>query len=400
MIIEAILYYSVAMVLFGLFFRNIKAPEIKRAMIILIPFVAIALSMVPWSNQVEVSGMASVLLPEVSLSEQMAQPLTNTINWQGILLGIYTLGLLVFLIRFAREIRQIAAYKKSATSTTVYGKDVYVVPGLTGPFSFLNGVYLPKKEVSKMVVDHECLHVQLGHTWDVLYTKLIQVLLWWNPLSSKALEWLMENHEQEVDHALSAIYQEDYSQEIKIQALEQWMLSVAPTFSKTNQLKLRLTMMKKVKELTKAWSAGAIVTAVVLMAFVAVNTACTNEKQVQDEVEEMVTKPAPKSVVDFKELEKKPEYPGGQEALFTYLGKSIVFPESLKRDGLSGTSFIKFVISETGKVENVEVAKSFHPDADIVAVEVIEKMEDWIPGVKDGSNVAVQYTLPIRFQLD
>ncbi|MFT6719025.1 MAG: TonB family protein, partial [Sphingobacteriales bacterium] len=288
----------------------------------------------------------------------------------------------------------------SATNTTVYGKDVFVVPGLSGPFSFLNGVYLPKRDVSKMVVDHEYMHVELGHTWDVLYTKFIQLLLWWNPLSSKALDWLMENHEHEVDHALSAIYKEDYSQEIKKQALEQWMLSVAPTFSKTNQLKLRLKMMKKVKELTKAWSAGAIVTTAVLFAFVVVNTACNNDKQVQDEVKEIVATPAPKSVVDFKELEKKPEYPGGQEALFSYLGKSIVFPESLKSEGKSGTSFIKFVISETGKVENVEIAKSFHPDADIVAVEVIEKMEDWVPGVKDGANVAVQYTLPIRFQLD
>ncbi|MFT6719185.1 MAG: hypothetical protein ACJAY8_001585, partial [Sphingobacteriales bacterium] len=70
MIIEAILYYTVAMVLFGLFFRKIKAPEIKRAMILLIPSVAIGLSLVPWSNQIEVGGMASVVLPEVSLSEQ------------------------------------------------------------------------------------------------------------------------------------------------------------------------------------------------------------------------------------------------------------------------------------------------------------------------------------------
>ncbi|MBC8053323.1 MAG: M56 family metallopeptidase [Sphingobacteriaceae bacterium] len=73
--------------------------------------------------------------------------------------------------------------------------------------SFLNYIFLSDTTISKLeaeqILAHEIEHVKRYHSIDKLFARAVQIVLWFNPFSyfySKAIE---ENHEFEVDRAIS-----------------------------------------------------------------------------------------------------------------------------------------------------------------------------------------------------
>ncbi len=94
-----------------------------------------------------------------------------------------------------------------------------------------------------------------------------------------------------------------------------------------------------------------------------------------------------------------PEFPGGVNALMSYLSENITYPEQAKKDGVHGKVFISFVIEKTGKVNNVKVLRGIGEACDAEAVRVVKSMPDWKPGLSEGKPVRVQYNIPIKFAL-
>lgn len=101
----------------------------------------------------------------------------------------------------------------------------------------------------------------------------------------------------------------------------------------------------------------------------------------------------------YTQVEKMPAFPGGEEALMQYMLENLNLPETALNDTVSGISYIGFVVTKVGQVEQVHVIKSFREDCDQEAMRVIKAMPAWKPGIQDGKPVNVQYTLPIQFTL-
>ncbi len=96
-------------------------------------------------------------------------------------------------------------------------------------------------------------------------------------------------------------------------------------------------------------------------------------------------------------FEVLPEFPGGMPALNQFLMRTIKYPKSAIRKGISGTVFVGFVIRANGQVWDVQVLKGIHPDCDAEAVRVIGLMPPWQAGRQQGRPLSVRYSLPIRF---
>lgn len=103
----------------------------------------------------------------------------------------------------------------------------------------------------------------------------------------------------------------------------------------------------------------------------------------------------------FLSVEEMPGFPGGEEALFKYLGKNINYPAMEKDAGISGTVYVYFVINKEGKVSNVEVKRGVKggPGLDKEALRVIKSMPNWSVGKQNGRPASVQFTLPVKFVL-
>ena len=101
----------------------------------------------------------------------------------------------------------------------------------------------------------------------------------------------------------------------------------------------------------------------------------------------------------YDEVDEMPEFPGGINALMTWLGENVSYPEESEKKGVQGTVVAMFVVESDGSVSNAEIEKSVDPLLDLEVLELITKMPNWKPGKKDGHPVRVLYHLPVKFQL-
>lgn len=101
----------------------------------------------------------------------------------------------------------------------------------------------------------------------------------------------------------------------------------------------------------------------------------------------------------FDVVEKMPEYPGGQAALFEYLQKNVKYPADAEKKKVEGRVLVTFVVNTDGSITDIEVFKKAFPSLDAEAVRVISGMPKWVPGEQKGQKVRVKYTVPISFRL-
>ena len=101
----------------------------------------------------------------------------------------------------------------------------------------------------------------------------------------------------------------------------------------------------------------------------------------------------------FRVVEQMPKFPGGDEALLTYITNNVRYPQIAKEYGVQGTVYITFVIDKKGKVKDVEIIRGVERSLDKEAKRVIESLPKFAPGKQRGKPVQVQFTVPIKFKL-
>ncbi|MFT7589433.1 MAG: protein TonB [Limisphaerales bacterium] len=101
----------------------------------------------------------------------------------------------------------------------------------------------------------------------------------------------------------------------------------------------------------------------------------------------------------FVVVEDMPAFPGGEMAMYKWLGKNIKYPQVAKENGIEGKVFVRFIVNKVGKVTEVEVLRGIGGGCDEEAVRVVRNMPSWKPGKQRGKAVKVQFTIPIHFQL-
>ncbi|MCI0474326.1 MAG: TonB family protein, partial [Ignavibacteria bacterium] len=94
-----------------------------------------------------------------------------------------------------------------------------------------------------------------------------------------------------------------------------------------------------------------------------------------------------------------PEYPGGHNALRSFVSTNIKYPRAAKDNKIQGTVYLRFEVKKTGKIGKIEIQKGVNPLLDEEAVRVVSLLPDFIPGSQNGKAVNVWYSLPIEFRL-
>ena len=99
----------------------------------------------------------------------------------------------------------------------------------------------------------------------------------------------------------------------------------------------------------------------------------------------------------FQVVEDMPQFLGG--SVQKYVAQHIKYPKEAMEKNIQGKVFVQFIISKTGEVTDVKVARAVHPLLDAEAIRVVQEMPNWKPGTQRGKAVRVSYTVPINFQL-
>ena len=110
---------------------------------------------------------------------------------------------------------------------------------------------------------------------------------------------------------------------------------------------------------------------------------------------EVVTNPEE----DLPFAEVMPEFPGGMPEMIKFLLENMNYPEEMKENGIEGRIFVQFVVTKTGNVEDVTIARGID-GLNREAIRLVKQMPNWKPGINNGKEVNVKMVIPIRFSLE
>jgi TonB family protein len=295
-----------------------------------------------------------------------------------------------------------------------FKKNIYINPQQN--FSFFNWVFIKVADENKdTVIEHEINHSRLWHSLDIVFIKAVQCFLWFNPLVFYMEKQLRLQHEYEVDQKVLNRYKNitDYQQLLLHQVFDTEVNLITNHFNQSF-LKNRFTMMtkKENKKSNPVLLAALLLTAVLApLLFSCSMNASKEEISVPNPGTELKNTEEPKAdenqnamntpeeETTFLVVEEMPQFPGGEQAMFQYIGKQLEYPEEAKRKGVEGRVFIEFIVEKDGSITNVHVMKGIGHGCDAAAKEVIENMPDWIPGKQRGKAVRVEYRMPLKFTL-
>ena len=101
----------------------------------------------------------------------------------------------------------------------------------------------------------------------------------------------------------------------------------------------------------------------------------------------------------YESVEKEPEFPGGIQKFYDYLGKAIKYPAVDRENNVMGKVFVQFVVERDGSLTDVVALRGPDDAMKAEAVRAVKGSMKWKPGVQNGRNVRVQFTVPVNFTL-
>ena len=331
-------------------------------------------------------------------------------------------------------------------------------------YIFVHPDFASKGKDYRTMVTHELEHVKQGHTYDVLMLELLSILQWFNPFVWLLRKAVRENHEFLADRAVieAGISIVEYKTLLLHQSTGGSFMATSHFNKSLVKNRLRMMAQSKVPRLSIARFLAAI--ALALTASFVYASEFAGEKPVETRIDlefqpetypsvpirledkepadrdeklhgntlvvaggaandvsdvipeqgtsqsqvgnsELITNQNVEQDVErpadvFFIVEEMPMFPGGEDALRAHIATSIQYPASALERGVSGRVYISFVVSASGSVEAVKVARGVDALLDEEAVRVVSELPEWIPGRQRGVAVAVAYTVPISFTIE
>lgn len=284
------------------------------------------------------------------------------------------------------------------------------------PFSFLHWLFWPAAAPTNepehgQMLRHEETHIQQYHSLDVLLSELTKVLCWFNPLAYHYALAIRDVHEYLADAAvLQTANRQQYGHLLIRQALSGPAIALVNHFS-TSQLKKRIHMMKRKKTPGHAqWRYGLALPLILVLSAgvgrlsIAAQTSGSSATPTRPVANELVVVGYPKKdstrTEVFKIVEQMPEFPGGLEGMFRFLGQNIRYPAAARKDNIEGLAVVQFIVGVDGTIRDPHIVQGIGGGINEEALRVVSLMPRWQPGKQHGQAVNVQVNLPIRFKLD
>ncbi|MEO0404039.1 MAG: TonB family protein [Bacteroidota bacterium] len=88
------------------------------------------------------------------------------------------------------------------------------------------------------------------------------------------------------------------------------------------------------------------------------------------------------------------------QEIIRFIAKNVHYPRHLVDAGIEGKVYVSFVVSKSGKVENVKIERGVHPRLDKEAIKAVEQLPQFIPGEQQGQKARVIYNIPVNFKIN
>jgi len=249
-LLEANLYLGIFYAVYCLFLNKETHYTLNRVYLLLSCIISFVLPMVQigWLKALE-SPTTAFIIPrngKQAIDHKLAaQP---ALNFQGLLLYAYILGVVVFTAVLLVRLYQLAKLTK-ATKTLVDDKYKLInIEGSNTAFSFFNYLFIgTKTEENNIIIRHELVHIRQKHSADIVFLELIKIINWFNPLIYLLQISLKTIHEYIADEQTAAQESDalSYSSFLVSNAYGLNGSTLAHSFFNYNLLKKRIIMLNQ-----------------------------------------------------------------------------------------------------------------------------------------------------------
>ncbi|MEQ8909803.1 MAG: M56 family metallopeptidase [Vicingaceae bacterium] len=349
----------------------------------LLPFLLCIIKL-PFQSGLSIQHTVSEIT--IGLSQESLGETSNSFNWLELILTLYGFGVLISFSRLLGSSILFAKQYKNAR-----GKEGYLeVPNSKCAFSVLGHVYLGAELDEKekaVILNHERIHVKQLHFIDLLLSKVLEIIFFFNPLVYKLSRLMQENHEFEADQ-LTQVDKTTYLNILLQQHFQtdQSFLGLTHSFN-THHLKNRIMNLRSPKKNFSNRS-GVAIACLLFLGLFSFSQFIQAESLAKLNIENQE-----------QEDKKHPEYPGGNEALMKFMVDNIKYPESAKKEGISGTVFVKVIVANDGNIADLVVLKKIDERLANEAIRVFKMMPKWKPAKQDGKAVKGEVTIPVKFAM-
>ena len=197
-------------------------------------------------------SMAENIVPsDVNISQPAIEKKNSVTSISAILLGIYFSGVIMFLIRFLRNMYLILRRSKSSDKISSNGYQIVLTSDKTGPCCFFSNIFLNKEDylngkIDKELLNHELEHVRQSHTVDIILIELVKIFYWFNPIYVLYERAIRINHEYLADNGVINDNSDIKNYTDKLLSFISYSSNISLTSGSNNSFtKLRLMMMMK-----------------------------------------------------------------------------------------------------------------------------------------------------------
>jgi TonB family protein len=101
----------------------------------------------------------------------------------------------------------------------------------------------------------------------------------------------------------------------------------------------------------------------------------------------------------FTSVEQMPQFPGGRDQFYRYIGRTIRYPRIAREKNTQGTVIVTMVVEKDGSLSDIKATTSVGGGCEEEAVRVMKLCPKWNPGLQNDHAVRVAYSVPISFTL-
>jgi beta-lactamase regulating signal transducer with metallopeptidase domain len=220
------------------------------------------------------------------------QTVEQPVEWLQFLWFLYGIGVLVMVFRFIGQLASIFKIIRKSERFVVDSQTIVLTPDGTVPtFSFFKWLIINPKDYEKYfdtVLRHETIHAQQGHSFDLILTEIVHIVLWFNPVLIYYKRSLRQIHEYLADDQTDTTDRQHYAQKLFGYVFQVEAIPLTNSFLDSSTLKNRIKMLYQKR--SSRWVLGRYLVALPLLGLLITLVAARVDEPTEKVAEKVIVK--------------------------------------------------------------------------------------------------------------
>lgn len=155
----------------------------------------------------DISKADNIVTGDANISQSSTVMNSPAVSISAILLALYISGVILFLIRFLKNLYMIIRKSKLSEKINLKGYRIVLTKDTASPCCFFKNIFLNSDDylndrIDKELIVHELAHSRQSHTIDIVLIELLKIFYWFNPVLVLYDRAIRINHEYLADNGV------------------------------------------------------------------------------------------------------------------------------------------------------------------------------------------------------